>query len=62
MRRGQGAGLWRPAQEMLEDIAGLTSGRVISEDLGIKLEKVDLSQLGRAQRIVVDKEKELPWP
>ncbi len=47
---------------MLEDIAGLTSGRVISEDLGIKLEKVDLSQLGRAQRIVVDKEKELPWP
>ena len=43
-------------KEMLEDIAILTGGRVISEDLGAKLEKVDLSQLGRAQRIVVDKE------
>jgi chaperonin GroEL len=43
-------------KEMLEDIAILTGGRVISEDLGGKLEKVDLSQLGRAQRLVVDKE------
>ncbi len=43
-------------KEMLEDIAILTGGRVISEDLGAKLEKVDLSQLGRAQRLVVDKE------
>ena len=43
-------------KEMLEDIAILTGGRVISEDLGAKLEKMDLSQLGRAQRLVVDKE------
>jgi len=43
-------------KEMLEDIAILTGGRVISMDLGAKLEKVDLSQLGRAQRLVVDKE------
>lgn len=43
-------------QEMLEDIAIITGGRVISEDLGAKLEKVDLSQVGRAQRIVADKE------
>ncbi len=43
-------------KEMLEDIAILTGGRVVSEDMGLKLEKVALSQLGRAQRIVVDKE------
>ncbi len=39
-------------KEMLEDIAILTGGRVTSEDLGSRLENVDLSQLGRAQRIV----------
>jgi chaperonin GroEL len=43
-------------KEMLEDIAILTGGRVISEDVGAKLEKVEISQLGRAQRIVVDKD------
>jgi chaperonin GroEL len=43
-------------REMLEDIAILTGGRLISEDLGAKLEKVDFSQLGRAQRLAVDKE------
>ena len=41
---------------MLEDIAILTGGRCITEDLGIKLESVDLSDLGRAKSIVVDKE------
>lgn len=41
---------------MLEDIAVLTGGRLLSEDLGIKLENVQLSDLGRAKRIVVDKE------
>jgi chaperonin GroEL len=41
---------------MLEDIAVLTGGKMISEDLGIKLENVDLSDLGRAKRVVVDKE------
>jgi len=41
---------------MLEDIAVLTGGEVITEDLGIKLENVELSQLGQAKKIVVDKE------
>ncbi|WP_316202794.1 MULTISPECIES: chaperonin GroEL [unclassified Bradyrhizobium] len=41
---------------MLEDIAILTGGTTISEDLGIKLENVTLSMLGRAKKVVVDKE------
>jgi chaperonin GroEL len=41
---------------MLEDIAILTGGRLLSEDLGIKLENVGLDDLGRAKRIVIDKE------
>jgi len=41
---------------MLEDIAILTGGTVISEDLGIKLETVTLDMLGRAKRISIDKE------
>jgi len=41
---------------MCEDIAILTGGRFISEDLGIKLENVQLSDLGRAKRITVDKD------
>ncbi len=41
---------------MLEDIAILTGGKVISEDLGIKLENIKLNDLGRAKRIVVDKD------
>jgi len=41
---------------MLEDIAALTGGQVISEDLGVKLEHVTIEQLGRAKRIVVDKD------
>jgi chaperonin GroEL len=41
---------------MLADIAVLTGGQVISEDLGITLDKIELSQLGRARRIVVSKE------
>jgi chaperonin GroEL len=43
-------------KEMLEDIAVLTGGTVISEELGIKLESVEPRHLGRAKRIVVDKE------
>jgi chaperonin GroEL len=43
-------------KEMLKDIAVLTGGQVISEDLGLKLENVKLSDLGRAKKIVVDKE------
>jgi|UniRef100_A0A7C3UQ43 chaperonin GroEL len=41
---------------MLEDIAILTGGRLISEDLGIKLENVQISDLGRAKKVVVDKD------
>jgi chaperonin GroEL len=41
---------------MLEDIAVLTGGRLISEDLGIKLENIKLDDLGKAKRATVDKE------
>ena len=41
---------------MLEDIAILTNGRVISEELGLKLEHATIEQLGRAERIVVNKD------
>ncbi|HTO92663.1 MAG TPA: chaperonin GroEL, partial [Candidatus Sulfotelmatobacter sp.] len=41
---------------MMEDIAVLTGGKVITEDLGIKLESVKLEDLGKAKRITVDKE------
>jgi chaperonin GroEL len=41
---------------MLEDIAVLTGGQLVSEDLGIKLETVTLNMLGRARRIRIDKE------
>jgi len=41
---------------MLSDLAVLTGGQVITEDLGIKLEKIELAQLGQAKKIVVDKD------
>src|SRR5438045_5814606 len=41
---------------MLEDIAVLTGGRCITEDLGIKLENVKLEDLGRTKRVTIDKE------
>jgi chaperonin GroEL len=41
---------------ILGDIAALTGGELISEDLGVKLETIELSQLGRAKRIIVNKE------
>jgi chaperonin GroEL len=41
---------------MLEDVAILTGGKVISEDLGIKLENIKLSDLGQAKRITIDKD------
>jgi chaperonin GroEL len=41
---------------MLEDIATLTGGKVISEDLGIKLENVQVQDLGRAKKITIDKD------
>jgi chaperonin GroEL len=42
---------------MLEDIAILTGGQLISEDLGIKLENVTLAMLGRAKKVIIEKEK-----
>jgi hypothetical protein len=45
-----------PHLAMLEDIAILTGGQLVSEDLGIKLENVTLAQLGRSARVVIDKE------
>src|SRR6266508_1519130 len=42
---------------MLEDIAILTGGQLISEDLGIKLENVTTAMLGRAKKVIIDKEK-----
>ncbi len=42
---------------MLEDIAILTGGKFLSEDLGIKLENVDFSMLGRAKKVIVAKEE-----
>lgn len=41
---------------MLEDIATLTGGEVVSEELGVKLENVAVGQLGRATRVVIDKD------
>jgi chaperonin GroEL len=41
---------------MLEDIATLTGGKVISEDLGIKLETITLEDLGKAKRVTIDKD------
>jgi len=41
---------------MLEDIAILTAGEVVSEDLGTKLENVDVSALGRAKKVIIDKD------
>jgi chaperonin GroEL len=41
---------------MLEDIAILTGGRVISEDLGVKLENITLDDLGEAKRVIIDKD------
>ncbi|MGC9049057.1 MAG: chaperonin GroEL [Patescibacteria group bacterium] len=44
-------------KEMLQDIAVLTGGKVISEDVGLKLENVTLDDLGQARRVIADKEK-----
>lgn len=43
-------------KSMLEDIAILTGGKAITEDLGIKLENIDLEDLGRAKKVKIDKE------
>ena len=43
-------------KEMLEDIATVTGGKIIAEELGLKLENVELNMLGRARRVVSDKD------
>ncbi|MFH1655479.1 MAG: chaperonin GroEL [Candidatus Omnitrophota bacterium] len=43
-------------KEMLDDIAVITGGKAITEDLGLKLESIDLDDLGRAKKIKIDKE------
>jgi len=44
-------------KEMLQDIATVTGAQLISEELGLKLEKVELKQLGRARKVIAEKEK-----
>ncbi|MDD3919233.1 MAG: chaperonin GroEL [Candidatus Pacebacteria bacterium] len=44
-------------KEMLEDIAIVTGGKVISSNLGLKLEEIDLAMLGQARRVVISKDK-----
>jgi chaperonin GroEL len=44
-------------KEMLEDLAILTGGKVISQDLGMELRKVNLEDLGRAKKVMIDKDK-----
>ncbi len=44
-------------KDMLEDLAILTGGQVISEDIGVQLQKVELTVLGRAKKVIIDKDK-----
>lgn len=46
-------------KEILKDIAALTGGRVISEEVGLKLENATIDDLGRARRVIADKDKTL---
>src|SRR3954453_7444682 len=52
----KGPGFGDRRKEMLKDIAILTGGQVITEDLGIKLENVKLEDLGRTKRVTIDKD------
>jgi chaperonin GroEL len=53
---GKAPGFGDRRKAMLEDIAILTGGQAIFEELGIKLENVELNQLGRAKKVRVDKD------
>ncbi len=53
---GKAPGFGDRRKAMLEDIAVLTGGNVVSEELGIKLESVTINMLGRAKKIVIDKD------
>jgi len=54
--RSKSSWLRRSSQALLEDIAVLTGGKVISDDLGIKLENVKVEDLGRAKKVTIDKD------
>ena len=49
-------GYWDRRKAMLEDIAVLTNGRAVTEDLGIKLESITLEDLGQAKKVTIDKD------
>lgn len=49
-------GFGEPRKEMMEDIAALTGGKFISEDLGINLDNLKLEELGQADKIIIGKE------
>src|SRR5262249_60074903 len=51
------AGFGDRRKAMMEDIGILTGGKVIAEDIGIKLENARIEDMGRAKRIVIDKDK-----
>src|SRR5439155_21993902 len=53
---GKAPGFGDRRKAMLQDIATLTGGKAITEDLGLKLENVKMEDLGRAKKIVVDKD------
>jgi chaperonin GroEL len=53
---GKAPGFGDRRKAMMEDLAVLTGGKFISEDLGIKLESIELTDLGRAKTVVIDKE------
>jgi len=56
-RRGrEGAGFGDRRKAMLEDIAVLTGGKAVTEDLGIKLENVKIEDLGKAKKVTIDKD------
>src|SRR5207245_3338750 len=52
----QAPGFGERRNAMLQDIATLTGGKAITEDLGVKLENLKLDDLGRAKKVVVDKD------
>src|SRR2546428_1133615 len=53
---GKARGFGDRRKAMLEDIATLTGGKAITEDLGIKLENIKLEDLGKAKKVVLDKD------
>ena len=57
MRSCKSSGIRRQKKEMLQDIAILTGGQVISDELGLDLKETQTNQLGRARQVKVTKRK-----